>query len=203
MIDSQTTQPSLLLRIRDQRDADSWSQFVAAYRPLVIGFLRRRGLQDADAADLAQEVLTRVAAAIEAFEYDPDKGSFRGWLFTIVENCRRRFAAYEQAGPRGSGDTRMLCILKQQPARGTYEAAAEDDWNREYQRHLLQRAADQVCDEFQDNTWRAFWATAVEGREPKVVAQELGLSIAAVYMAKHRVTSRLREKIHYLDGGQP
>lgn len=203
MTDSQTTQPSLLLRIRDERDADSWSQFVATYRPLVMGFLRKRGLQDADAADLAQEVLTRVAAAIKAFEYSPDKGSFRGWLFTIVENCRRRISAREQGGPRGSGDTRILNVLKQHPAPAAEVGSAEEQWNREYQRHLLQRAADQVCDEFQDDTWQAFWATAVEGRPPKQVASDLGMTIAAVYMAKHRVVLRLRERIGFLEGGQP
>lgn len=193
-----------MLRIRDERDVESWSSFVATYRPLVFGFLRRRGLQDADAADLTQEVLSRVAAAIKAFEYDPAKGSFRGWLFTIVENCLRRFLAHEP-GQRGSGDTRMLRHLARLPAKAGAAGtnAAEDEWNREYQRHLLQRAADEVCDEFQDDTWRAFWATAVDGRSPKAVAAELGMTVAAVYMAKHRVVSRLRERIHYLDGGQP
>ena len=107
MIDSQTTRQSLLLRIRNERDADSWSQFVTAYAPLVHGFLRKRGLQDADASDLTQEVLARVAAAIKGFEYNPDEGSFRGWLFTIVENCRRRFAAQQRPGQRGSGDARV------------------------------------------------------------------------------------------------
>ena len=198
MVETQTTKPSLLLRIRDEQDDQSWSSFEATYRPLVLGFLRRRGLQDADAADLTQEVLARVAAAIKTFEYDPAKGSFRAWLFTIVQNSLRRFAATEQQAARGSGDTRLLRVLESQPNR-----AAEDHWNDEYQRHLLKRAADEVCHEFQDSTWRAFWATAVEGRQPKAVAQELRLSIAAVYMARHRVTARLRERIQYLDGGQP
>ena len=71
MAASQPTQQSLLLRIRDDRDAASWSRFVAIYSPLVYGFLRKRGLQDADAADLTQDVLTRVATAIKSFEYDP------------------------------------------------------------------------------------------------------------------------------------
>jgi RNA polymerase sigma-70 factor (ECF subfamily) len=197
MAETQTTQPSLLLRIRDEQDAQSWSSFEATYRPLVLGFLRRRGLQEADAADLTQEVLARVAAAIKTFEYDPEKGSFRAWLFTIVHNALRRFTVTDHA-VRGSGDTRMLRVLESQPGR-----EAEEHWNQDYQRHLLKRAADEVCHEFQDSTWRAFWATAVEGRPPKAVAGELGMTISAVYMAKHRVTMRLRERIGYLDGGQP
>ena len=195
MIDSQTTRRSLLLRIRNERDADSWSQFVTAYAPLVQGFLRRRGLQDADASDLTQEVLARVATAIKGFEYDPDKGSFRGWLFTIVENCHRRFAARERPGQRGSGDARIHHELTQHAARDW-----EEEWERQYQRHLLQRAADDVRCDFQPATWRAFWETAVEGRAAKDVAAELRMSIASVYMAKHRITGRLRQHIQYLDG---
>lgn len=195
MIDSQATQRSLLLRIRDERDADSWSQFVSMYAPLVHGFLRQRGLQDADASDQTQEVLARVATAIKGFEYSPDKGSFRGWLFTIVENCLRRFAAQERPGRRGSGDVRILHALAQHAAQDL-----EEEWDRQYQRHLLERAAQDVRGEFQTATWRAFWETAVEGRPPKDVATELGMSIASVYMAKHRITGRLRQHVQYLDG---
>ncbi len=192
---SPATQPSLLIRIRDERDSDSWSQFVAVYSPLVHGFLRKRGLQDADAADLTQEVLGRVAAAIKKFDYSPERGSFRGWLFTIVENCLRRFSAAPRPGQQGSGDTKTLRALHDLPA-----AIPEDEWNLQYQRHLLQRAAVDVRDDFQDGTWRAFWETAVEDHPPADVAAGLGLTIAAVYMAKHRVTTRLREHIQFLEG---
>lgn len=198
MTETQTTHPSLLLRMRDERDADSWAQFVATYSPLVRGFLSKRGLQDADAADLTQEVLARVATAIKQFEYSPEKGSFRGWLFTIVENCLRRFAAQERPGRRGSGDTRIIEALAQHPAKDL-----EEDWERQYQRHLLERAAHDVRGEFKAATWKAFWGTAVDGRPPREVAAELGTSIASVYMAKHRVIERLRQHIQYLDGGQP
>src|SRR5581483_3188670 len=66
---SQSTRPSLLMRLRDAGDAGAWATFVDVYTPLVYGYLRRRGLQDADAADVAQEVMTEVARSIRAFEY--------------------------------------------------------------------------------------------------------------------------------------
>jgi RNA polymerase sigma-70 factor (ECF subfamily) len=196
MAASQPTQQSLLLRIRDERDAESWSRFVAIYSPLVYGFLRKRGLQDADAADLTQDVLARVASAIKGFEYDPRKGTFRGWLFTIVQNSLRKFVARPQPGGRGSGDTQALQALLQVPAD-----AGDDEWDRNYQRHLLHRAAEEVRGEFQDATWQAFWGTAVDGTSPGAVASELGMSVAAVYMARHRVTARLRMQIEFLEGG--
>src|SRR4051812_27414200 len=80
------TQPTLLVRIRDASDQEAWERFVDLYAPLVYGFLRKRGLQDADAADLTQDVMRSVAAAAQRLEYDERRGLFRSWLFTIVQN---------------------------------------------------------------------------------------------------------------------
>ena len=80
MSDPHETRASLLVRIRDQRDGAAWSQFVEIYSPLIYGFGRKHGLQDADAVDLTQEVLRIVARTAERFEYDAKLGSFRGWL---------------------------------------------------------------------------------------------------------------------------
>ena len=86
MAASSETQPSLLVRIRNERDTESWSRFVEIYAPAVYRFLKHQGLQDADAADLTQEVMASVAAAIKSFDYDAHRGRFRGWLFTVVQN---------------------------------------------------------------------------------------------------------------------
>jgi RNA polymerase sigma factor (sigma-70 family) len=93
MIDLHETRASLLVRIRDRQDNQAWSQFVEIYSPLIYGFGRKHGLQDADAVDLMQEVLRIVARTAERFEYDAKLGSFRGWLFTIVRNEQRTWQA--------------------------------------------------------------------------------------------------------------
>ena len=80
------TRPSLLLRLRDPGDGEAWQLFVDLYAPLVYGLARKRGLQDADAADLTQEVFRSVADAVRRLEYDPRKGTFRGWLYTVTRN---------------------------------------------------------------------------------------------------------------------
>src|SRR5262245_8405404 len=105
MTDPVTTRPSLLVRIRDARDSEGWSQFVEIYAPLVYGFARRHGLQDADAADVTQDVLRAVARSARRLEYDPRRGSFRGWLFTIVRNELRDFFRRCQRLGHASGDT--------------------------------------------------------------------------------------------------
>ena len=191
MEDSPVTRASLLLRIRDGQDKEAWRQFVEIYASLIYGFARKRGLQDADAADLMQDVLRSIASAVGRLDYDPRRGSFRSWLYTVTRNKLYSFLDGQRRHPRGSGDSGAQQLLEEQA--GPDDSAAA--WDQEYQRRLFGWAADHVRTEFQESTWQAFWQTAVEGRGPKDVARELNLSPGAVYVAKSRVIARLREKI--------
>ena len=199
MSDSPATRHSLLVRIRDARDNQAWAQFVDLYAPLLYGFARKKGLQDADAADLTQEVLRAVARAAKRQDYDPSKGSFRGWLFTIARNKLRNFQASRRRHPQGTGDTAEQDRLEAQPDREPNEDAL---WDREYEQRLFDWAAQQVRGGFEQSTWKAFWQTAVDGKPAKDVAASLGISVGAVYIAKSRVLARLRECIreHELQG---
>src|SRR5438132_9043989 len=105
MAEAPTTRLSLLLRICDAKDSQAWSQFVDLYAPLVYGFARKHGLQDADAADLTQDVLQAVSGGIRRLDYDPRRGPFRAWLFTVVRNKLRNFLAAQKRPGRGTGDT--------------------------------------------------------------------------------------------------
>jgi RNA polymerase sigma-70 factor (ECF subfamily) len=186
------TRPSLLVRIRDARDGLAWSEFVEIYAPLVYGFACRHGLQDADAADLTQEVLRAVSTGIRTFDYDPQHGSFRAWLFTVVRNKLRNFLSRHRPPDQASGGSDVHNLLSELPAR---EADAAETWDRDYERQLFTWAAGQVRQDFQGTTWQAFWQTAVEGKTGQDVARELGMSVAAVYLAKGRVLVRLKEEI--------
>jgi RNA polymerase sigma-70 factor (ECF subfamily) len=180
------TRPSLLVRIRDAGDPEAWRQFVDVYAPLVYQFGRRRGLQDADAADLTQEVLQAVSGASKRLVYDPQRGTFRAWLYTVARNKLRNFLLARQRRHEG-GDPHLL---DEQPAREETE-----QWEREYEQRLFGWAAEQVRSSFQESTWRAFWMTAVDGRGATETATALGISVGAVYIAKSRVLARLREEI--------
>src|SRR5690242_16329762 len=153
------TRASLLVRLRDPNDADAWKEFVRLYASVIYGFARKRGLQDADAADLMQEVLRSVAGAVGRLEYDPSKGTFRGWLYSITRNKIYSFLEARQRHVRGTGDTNAHQRLEEQPNR---EVEA-DDWDQEYERKTFRWAADRVKGEFQPTTWEAFWLTAVNG----------------------------------------
>jgi RNA polymerase sigma factor (sigma-70 family) len=188
------TQPSLLLRIRRPHDAAAWRQFVELYAPLVYGFLRKQGLQDADAADVAQDVLRTVATRIDELEYNPARGSFRGWLFAVVHSRLADFRRRSQ---------RQRALLAQAAAIAPERDPAEPssaEWDLDYQRQVFHAAAERVRGDFSEASWRAFWLAAVEGRAAKEIAAELGLSPAAVYLAKARVMSRIRAEVESITG---
>lgn len=196
MSDVPATQPSLLVRVRDAADDRAWSQFVDIYAPLIYEFARKRGLQDADAADLTQEVLSALARGIQRFEYDPKRGTFRAWLFTVVVNKFRTMRTRQQKQQHGSGDSAALQLIQEVPA-----PSDSQEWDEEFEQRLFAWAAQQVRATVEPSTWDAFWQTAVLGDRPIDAAEKLGLTVAAVYMAKSRVIARLRETIQQAQEG--
>ncbi len=189
------TRASLLARLADPQDRSAWQQFVELYGRVVYGFVRQRGLQDADAADLTQEVFLAIARVAGRWQYDPQKGSFRGWLFGITRNQLANFLQHRRAAPVGSGDSNAQRRLEQQPSPGSDLEAA---WEQEYQQQLFRLAAAEAQDHFAPTTWQAFWRTAVEGQSAAAAAAELGLSVGAVYVARSRVLARLSERVREL-----
>jgi RNA polymerase sigma-70 factor (ECF subfamily) len=157
----------------------------------------RRGLQDADAQDLVQEVFRAVARAIERFDPDPEKGSFRGWLSRIAANLIVNLLAAQRRHPRGSGDTDIQRLLEEQPDLPAEESAL---FETEYRKRLLAWAAGRVRGAFSETVWQAFWQTGVEARPVKEVALSLGMSIGTVYQYKSRVVARIRREIEQFDG---
>ena len=192
---SPVTQPSLLLRVRDPKDAQAWTRFVDVYTPLVFNFCRKRGLQAADAADVSQDVMRAVSGAIARFDYDREKGSFRDWLFRVTRNKLTDFTRRRPRQAAGSGETAVLDLLESQPAA----TPDEDAWERQWKQRVFEYACEQVKGEFEERTWRAFWASAVEDRDVKAIAAELGMTAGAVYVAKSRVLSRIRRAVEEID----
>jgi RNA polymerase sigma-70 factor (ECF subfamily) len=190
--DLPATRHTLIARLGDRTDGAAWSEFVALYEPLIRRLAQRKGLQDADAGDLCQEVFRVVAGAIDRFDPDPALGSFRGWLSRITRNLLINFLTRRHTQPLGSGSTSVLELLEAQPAA---DPAATALFEQEYGWRLFEWAANLVKAEFAASTWQAFWRTAVEGRAPAEVATELRLSVGAVYVARSRVLTRLRRSL--------
>jgi RNA polymerase sigma factor (sigma-70 family) len=182
------TRDSLLLRLADAADHEAWCQFTAIYRPLVYRVARRRGLQDADAQDLAQKVLLSVAGAIGKWQVKPAK--FRTWLHTVAKNAVIDHLRALRPDVAEGGTSAQLRLQGE-----TDGCVNEAELERERQRELFRWAARGVRDEFAETTWLAFWLTAVEGLSIPAVAAELGKTVGAVYIARSRVVQRLRDKV--------
>jgi RNA polymerase sigma factor (sigma-70 family) len=197
MNEAPTTKPSLLIRLRDQGDERAWVEFTEIYGPLVYQLARRKGLQEADAQDLIQEVFRAVARAIERYDPDPARGSFRGWLSRIAGNLIINHLVAQRRHPRGTGDTDIQRLLEQQPDLLAEESAL---FETEYRKRLLAWAAERVRGSFSEAMWQAFWRTGVEGQPVKEVAEALGMSIGTVYQYKSRVVARIRREIDQFDG---
>lgn len=192
-----TTRVTLLHRI-NQNPADqlSWAEFVRVYSPAIRSWLAHWGLQEADAQDVAQNVLLRLTAKLPKFEYDPSK-SFRGWLKTLTHHAWHDFVTEAGYRTRASGDTSVLDRLNTVAARVDLEARVEATFDKELLEMALERARARV----RTDTWTAFKLAALEGAAPQTVAEQLGMRVSQVYLAKHRVQKIVQEELRALEGG--
>ena len=190
------TRASLLIRLRDRRNSQAWSEFVDIYEPLIHRLARRQGLQDADACDLTQQVLMAVAAKVETWDPNRSKGSFRAWVSQVARNLTVNMLVSRRRHPLGTGDSNIHDLLNQKPATTAEDTAAFD---AEYRRRIFHYAAEQVRKEFRAKTWAAFWDSCVEGQRVQEVARRLGMSVGAVYIARSRVLARLRQRIQQIE----
>jgi RNA polymerase sigma-70 factor (ECF subfamily) len=181
-----TTSVSLLERLRQPADKEAWERFVRLYTPLLYHWARRLGLSAEDSADLVQDVLTRLVSQLPQFTYDPDK-RFRGWLRTVTLNAWRDALRRRAHTPTAGG------AELPQDLQGPDTAADFDE--EEYRQFLVRRALQLMQDQFEPTTWKACWEYMIADRPAAEVAQELGITVNAVYLAKVRVLSRLRVEL--------
>jgi RNA polymerase sigma-70 factor (ECF subfamily) len=187
-----STRITLLTRLRSADDAEAWRTFVDLYLPLVYRYCRKRGLQDADARDVSQQVLASVHRAIDKFEYDPQRGRFRGWLGTIAAHEIGRYLARDRRPGKGGGGGAGNHLAEQ--AGGEVDSA----WQEEFNAHIFASALDRVKPGFDELTWQAFDRTWLGDADPQEVARNLHKSPAWVYKARYRVLQRLRSEIEFL-----
>ena len=145
-----------------------------------------RGMQASDAADVTQESLLRVARVIRGFEYDPSKGLFRDWLARIVVNEIRRNASRAARAPQLTAD------LNQDPG------IVDGQWQEYFQQHIFEIALQRAKPHFEDLAWTLFQRSWLEKVKPEIVANECGVKIEQVYVARSRVLKRLRYELGIL-----
>lgn len=190
------TRQSLLLRVRDLSDRAAWQDFVECYAPRVFAWCLRFRLQEADAADATQTVLMKLVEGLRSFEYDSERGRFRGWLKTVTRHVSADVARGWRE--RGTGDSQFLETLHNLEQPEAADALLEEV-ELGYQKELLRRAAVSVQVRVQPRTWDAYRLTCEQEVSASQVAAQLGMPVSEVYVSKSRVLKMLREEIRKLD----
>ena len=185
-----TTSESLLFRLQSapdgELDQNAWEKFVQLYTPLMFHWARKVGLQQSDAADLVQDVLSIVFRRLPEFQYDTS-GSFRGWLRMVTLNKFREKKRKRVTEVSIASNSVLEQIASLQRAEST--------WDLDYGQMLLQQTMELMESDFQPGTWQALRAVMAEGMTVDQAAEATGVSIWTIYSAKARLMKRLREEL--------
>jgi RNA polymerase sigma factor (sigma-70 family) len=189
-----TTRATLLARLRhDPSNEAAWDDFVEQYGRHIYRWCRQWRLQDADAEDVTQEILLKLARKLRDFVYDP-KSSFRGWLKTVAHHAWRDFVD-GRALARPTADEHIWELLQSVEAREDFIQRLEEAFDYE----LLEAAKVQVRLRVAPHTWEAFRLVAIEGLPVAEVAAKVHMQVAMVYVAKSKVQKMLQEEIQKLE----
>jgi len=185
------TRDSLLVQVRSAENRQAWNEFVSMYRPVIYRLARAKGLQDADAQDLIQQVFMAVASSIGRWERNHESVRFRNWLSRVARNAIINALA-RRPHDRATGSTTVQMLLQDRPSENT---ADEMQLDQEYRREVFARAAREVQACVAPDTWSAFEGTVVEGRSIADVAAELNKPVGFIYTARSRIMRQLREVV--------
>jgi RNA polymerase sigma-70 factor (ECF subfamily) len=206
--DTPVTNQEILDRLRQQQtDEDAWRTFFGSYQPVLFRWARRKGLSESDADELTARVLQRLVElmrhqeAQQRFQYDPQRGRFRGFLRTLLSHAIVDYVREKNrlVTPPGTGDSTFGEMLAQHPDPhdpADVAAELEEQWEQDWQR--FQQALQSTRAIVSAKDWDAFRLTTLEGRPVTEAAAELGLSLSVVYNARYKVKHALREQCQQL-----
>ena len=190
------TRNSLILQLQNQSDSDAWYQFIEIYRPIIYRMACKRGLQDADAQDLAQQVLLSVSQSIGKWEKNKDESiRFRHWLRKVARNAILKVLT-RKAKDCAAGGTGINNALEAQPQD---EEQAYRELEAEHKREVFFQATNILKNELSNEAWQIFQLAVVEGMSPESVAAQVNKSVVAVYAARARAIKRVRNIVRNLE----
>lgn len=195
------TRASLIKRLKDWDDQSSWQEFFDIYWKLIYGVARKAGLTDDEAQEVVQETLVSVSKHMPNFDYDPEIGSFKGWLLTmtrwrIIGQFRKRNPAREHQPPPDEDEGRTRMIDKVPDPAGD---VLDEIWEREWQTNLLEAATANVKRAIDPQKYQMFDLYVNKGCTPEEVASQFGVSANLVYVTKHRVTGAIKTEVARLE----
>jgi len=184
------TSESLLARVKNLDDAESWRRFVEIYEPLLYRYARLRGLSREDANEVKQDCLTQLVRVMPEFEYEPHRGKFKSWLYCVANNKIRDL--YKRRKPSTRKNEELDVESKQ--------ASMDDLWNHAWELKHLRYCLARVLKKTQPGTRRAFELYVIAEWTPERVASTLRMSVDQVYAAKSRIVQRVRRLMNELPG---
>jgi RNA polymerase sigma factor (sigma-70 family) len=188
------TSLTLMERLRQYPwNSEAWDRFVDLYRPKIYGWCLAWGLQEADADDVAQDVIAKLTEKMTSFQYDQTR-CFRAWLKTITQHALSDLVSSRDRA-LGNGSMPIWTSIE---ARTDLEKRIEELFDRE----LLDLAISRVRERVAPVTWHAFRLTKFEGYSGADASKLLGIPVASVFVAKHRVQKILKEEIGKLESGR-
>jgi RNA polymerase sigma-70 factor (ECF subfamily) len=195
------TRRSLLVRLKNWEDSQSWQEFFNTYWKVIYGVAIKAGLNDTEAQEVVQETVIAVARNMPSFQYDPKVGTFKSWLlhttrWKIADQFRRRLPA---GNPGRDSRTRSTATTFVSRIPDPASLNLNPVWDEEWERNLFDTARDRVKQRVGDRQYQMFDLYAVKEWPVTKVAQALGVSAARVYLAKHRVTAMIRREIRLLE----
>lgn len=194
------TRRSLLSRLRDLEDDDSWRDFFETYWKLIYSAALKAGLSDADAQDVVQETVLTVTKRIGEFRYDPKRGSFRGWLLRVTssrisDHLRRRKPHEKRIGQ--TGPPSRTEALEQLPDPSA--ARIEQVWETEWQQNLVDAAMQRIKQRVKPVHYQCFELSALKGWPPAKVAASLDVTVLHARLINHRIGKLINKEIRRLE----
>jgi len=192
---------SLVARLKNWDDQESWREFFETYWRLIYGIAVKAGLTDMEAQDVVQETVLSVARKIKDFKADPDRGSFKSWL---LQQTRWRIQGllrkkqYQRDGQQFPREQPLdTAVLEQQPAPD--DVNLEETWDAEWERNLLEVALQKVRTLVTPRQYQLFSLQVLHELPARLVAERVGAKLAEVYFAKYRVSSLVKKEVRRLE----
>ncbi len=195
--DTIVTRASLIRSLKNWDDQANWERFDRTYRRLIISFAVKRGLSEQEAQDVAQETLVAVAKDIQKFEYDPERSSFKNWLFTvtrhrIVDYCRGRPKESGQRNAEAGDTTRTSTVARMADPGGD---ALDSLWDEEWRRTVTEQATERLKSQVSTEHFQIFYLSVIKEQSSPKVAAALGVSVAKIYVVRHRLARVFKKTV--------
>lgn len=190
------TRSSLLRRLHDWRDRDSWNEFVTLYEPVLFKYARSHRLSEDDARDVVQNVFTALIRSMSNFKLDRTRGRFRTWLWRVTQNAIADWARRRRRRSTAEEEWRQ----REKMLRDSLRSESSEEWESSFRQRVLEYSLERVRVRTKPNTWSCFEKHVIQRCAGADVAQELGVNVNAVYANASRVLTRVRNQCsEYID----